>query len=186
MLTIPEQYTSLVYIKPLLWKDVFDTWRELEAWQESWKRHWTERGFDSWDEWREAYAAPLHPETLSWELYKIIDPIKDLPFFYGTPTKSWIEKAYNGETTKQLKGISHLPIVVENDKILDIKKIFPKETMLTGFVHNGKIILIEGMHRSCAIATWDTKTPFIGKVNLALAQWNDPIPVIGGNCKIKN
>lgn len=185
MLTIPEQYISLIYIKPFAWQEIFDIWRELEAWQESWKRHWTERGFDSWDEWREAYAAPLHPETLTWELYQITDPAKDLPFFYGTPTKSWIEKAYNGETTKQLSSIVHLPIVAENDKILDIKKDFPKETMLTGLVHNGKIILIEGMHRACAIATWDAKTPFIGKITIALAEWNDSIPAIGGNYKTK-
>lgn len=185
MITIPKQYTSIVYIKPLLWKEVFDTWRELEEWQESWKQHWTERGFDSWDEWRKAYAAPLHLETLNWELYKVTNPLKDFPFIYGTPTKTWIEKAYNGETTKQLKDIVHLPIVTENDKILDIKKDFPKETMLTGIVHDDKIIFIEGMHRACAIATWNNETPFTGNVTIALAQWNNPIPAIGGNYKMK-
>lgn len=185
MITIPEQYASLIHIKSLSWKEVFDTWRNLEAWQESWKEHWTERGFNSWDEWREAYAAPLHPETLSWEMYHIADPIKDLPLFYGTPTKGWIEKAYGGEMTKQLKDISNLPIITENQKILDIKQAFPKETMLTGIVHEGKIVLIEGMHRANALATWNPKTPFVGNVTIALVQWDSSIPALGGNYKVK-
>ncbi len=94
MIPISEQYTSLVYVKPLSWREVFDIWRDLEAWQETWKEHWTERGFNSWDEWREMYATPLHPETLSWELHHISDPLKDFPLFYGTPTKGWIDKAF--------------------------------------------------------------------------------------------
>lgn len=185
MISIPVQYTSLIHIKSLSWKEVFDAWRNLEAWQESWKQHWIERGFDSWDEWRETYAAPLHPETLSWELYQITDPIKELPLVYGTPTKGWIEKAYDGATTKQLKDISNLPIITENQKILTIKRDFPKETMLTGIVHDGKIVLIEGMHRANALATWDASIPFIENVTIALAKWTDPIPTLGGNYKTK-
>lgn len=185
MLTIPKQYTSLVHIKPVSWKEVFDTWRKSEAWQDSWKQHWIEHGFDSWDEWREAYATPLHPETLSWELYRITSPTKDLPFFYGTPTKAWIEKAYDGVTTKQLKCISHLPIITENQKILAIKKDFPKETTLAGIIHDGKIVLIEGMHRANAIATWNPEIPFVGSVSIVLAQWEDSIPALGGNHKTK-
>lgn len=185
MTSIPEQYTSLVHTKPLSWKEVFDMWRNLEVSQESWKEHWTERGFDSWDEWREAYAAPLHPETLSWALYRITDPLKELPLFYGTPTKGWIEKAYDGVTTKQLKDISQLPIIIENQKILAIKQDFPKETMLTGIIHDGKIILIEGMHRASALATWNLETPFTGSVTIALAQWDSSIPILGGNYKRK-
>lgn len=183
MITIPEQHTSLVRIKPLSWKEVFDMWRSLESWQESWKQHWTERGFDSWDEWRQAYVAPFHPETLSWELFQISDPIKDLPLFYGTPTKSWIEKAYDGEITKRLQDITHLPIIKDNKKILDIKRDFPKKTMLTGIIHGDDIVLIEGMHRSAALATWNHQIPFSGDVTIALAEWNVPIPAIGGNYK---
>lgn len=185
MISIPKQYTSLIHAKSLSWKEVFDTWRDLEAWQESWKEHWTERGFDSWDEWREAYVAPLHPETLSWELYQITNPTKDTPLFSGAPTKAWREHAYEGEPTKLLQDILHIPIVTENPKILAIKKDFPKETMLTGIVHDGKIVLIEGMHRANALATWNARTPFVGKITIALADWTDSIPALGGNYKTK-
>ncbi len=185
MIAIPKQYTSLIHIKSLSWEEVFSAWRELEVWQDSWKQHWTERGFDSWDEWRGAYVDPLHPETLSWELYHIGNPIKDLPFFSGVPTQGWAEKAYNGETTKQLKDISHLPLVTEHQKILALRQNFPKETMLIGIVHKGNIILIEGMHRASALATWNSHTPFIGSVAIALAQWDASIPTLGGDYKIR-
>ena len=98
----------------------------------------------------------------------------DVPNFYGVPSKGWIEKAYDGETTKKLKDILNLPIITENDKIQAIKKDFPKETMLTGIIHNEKIILVEGMHRACAIASWDKEKPFHAKVLIALAKWNQP------------
>lgn len=160
-------------------------WRKLEAWQEAWKKHWTERGFDSWDDWRKAYIAPYQPEDLSWKLYEITNPLRDTPYLYGTPTKGWIEKVYNGETTLQLKDLSRHSVIRDNEKILDIKNNFPVETMLTGIVHQEKIVLLEGMHRANALANWDINTPFRGRVTIALAEWNRPILRIGGNYKSK-
>lgn len=185
MTIIPEQHPSLVPIRPITWTEIFGAWREMESYQESWQRHWTERGFDSWDEWRTAYTAPLHPETLSWELYEMTEPLHDAPFLYGTPTKGWVEKAYGSETTKQLKDLARLPIITENDKVRAIQKNFPKTTMLTGLIHDDKIVLIEGMHRANALATWDSTIPFTKKVTIALAEWIDPIPIIGGNYKLR-
>jgi len=184
MINIPAQFASLKYIGPIKWADIFGKWREYEAGQESWKRHWEERGFASWDEWRVAYAAPLSPDKLDWQLYEVGEPLKDFPNIYGVPTRSWVDKAYGGKTTKLLKDLLSHPIITDNRKIDEIKKNFPKETMLTGLVYKNGIVLIEGMHRACAIAGWDPKIPFTGKVTLALAAWDkQDIPVIGGNYK---
>lgn len=184
MLNIPEQY-NLEFIKAITWPEVFDKWREGEAGQKSWKKHWEERGFESWDEWRETYAAPLDPQNLEWSLYKINDPIKDLPLFYGTPTRGWVDKAYEGKTTILLKNLVVLPIITENEKVLSIKKDFPKATMLTGLIHENNIILIEGQHRACALASWDPKTLLNSEVTIALAEWGKEIPILGGNYKKK-
>jgi hypothetical protein len=168
------------------WVEVFDSWRKGEAWQESWKKHWEERGFDSYDEWRTAYAAPLTPEKLKWSLYEIVDPLANFPFIYGVPSDAWVKKAYGGETTKQLKEILDLPIVKDNPKVLDIKKDFPKVTMMTGLIYADKIILVEGMHRACALAGWEKVKPLKSKITIALAKWNEKeIPIIGGNYKNK-
>lgn len=186
MLDIPKQYSSLKFVKSISWTDIFDTWREGEAQQESWKKHWEERGFASWDEWRKNYAAPLQPEKLQWFLYHIENPIVDLPFFCGVPSRSWIEKAYQGETTKQLNGLINLPIFRDNPKVADIKKNFPEKTMLTGLVCDEKIILVEGMHRASALASWASGKPLNGEVTIALALWDkEDIPVIGSGSKEK-
>jgi len=185
MLKIPKQYSSFEFIKPVNWDGIFDTWRKSEAWQESWKKHWKERGYSSWDEWRKAYSAPLSPENLEWFLYEIKDPVKEFPFIYGVPSDAWIKKAYNDEK-KQLKDILNLPIIKDNPKILDIKKNFPEETMFTGIIYEDNIILIEGMHRACALANWDKSKILNSKITIALANWKRKgIPTIGGNYKNK-
>lgn len=182
---IPKQYLSITFVQDISWQEVFDTWRDLEARQESWQRHWEERGFDSWDEWRKTYLEPYHPELLSWTLYEITSPLQDVPHFYGTPTKGWIEKAYKGETTMQLKDLVTHPIITNNEKIIDIRKDFPAKTMLTGIIFENKIVLLEGMHRANAITTWDPKNTFTGTIMIALAEWNQPLVKIGGNYKSK-
>lgn len=184
MLNIPQQYKSFELMRATAWPEIFGKWREGEAVQASWKKHWEERGFASWDEWREAYASPLNPQSLRWLLYKINDPVKDLPLFYGVPTRGWIDKAYRGKKTVLLKDLVALPIIKENEKVEDIKKNFPKATMLTGLIFNGNIILVEGQHRACALASWNPQTPLNSEVTLALAEWKQKeIPTLGGNYK---
>lgn len=185
MLSIPQRYT-LEFIKAIEWPEIFNQWREREAEQVSWKKHWEKRGFDSWDEWREAYAAPLEPQNIRWSLYKISNPINDLPLFYGTPTRGWIDKAYGGKKTMLLKDLVQLPIITENEKVLSIKKDFPKVTMLTGLIYENNIILVEGQHRAGALAGWDPQTPLDSEVTIALAEWNKgELPILGGNYKNK-
>lgn len=185
MINIPKQFTSFKLIGPIQWPEIFDAWRKGEAQQESWKRHWEERGFSSWEEWRTVYAKPLHPETLNWFLYEITNPTEELPEIYAVPSKAWIEKAYGGEKTKQFKDLAEHPIIKDNDKILAIQNNFPDETMLTGLICDDEIVLVEGQHRGAALAAWNDKIPFTRKVFIALAKWPEEIPTLGGNYKKK-
>lgn len=184
MLDIPKQYSSLKFVKPISWEYVFDVWREGEEWQESWKKHWEDRGYKSWDEWRKVYSAPLQPEKLQWFLYRIENPLKDSSFLYGVPSRGWIKNAYQEKITKQLNDIINLPIVKDNQKIADIKKSFPKKTMLTGLICDDKIILAEGMHRALALASWDSTLLLDSEIMIALAMWGEKeIPIIGSGFK---
>src|SRR3989344_9692935 len=99
-----------------------------------------------------AYAAPLNPKSLEWFLYRIEEPLEIFPQIYGTPTRAWVNKTSGAVITKRLKDILNLPIVADNPKVADIKKDFPEKTMFTGLVRSCEIILIEGMHRACALA----------------------------------
>ena len=158
-------------IGPISWQEIFDSWRTDESTQESWKKHWEESGFGSWDEWRMHHMRPYRPETLSWSLYHINNPRGTVPGFFGAPSRNWIENAYDGATTKRLRDIIHLPIISENAKIDAVRDRFPEKTMLIGVRVGDDIILIEGMHRSCAIATWDPSILFTSEVTIALATW---------------
>jgi len=187
MLKIPAKYKSLEFVRPIKWDEIFSIWKKGESEQKSWRKHWESRGFESWDEWRKAYAEPLNPEKLKWFLYEIKNSLADVPSFYAVPSKSWIEKAYGGEKTLQFKNILHLPIIANNEKILDIKKSFPEKTMFTGIVHKEKIILYEGMHRAGAVTIWNKKQKFSAKVFIALALWDKKeIPIVGGDYKNRN
>jgi hypothetical protein len=180
MLDIPRQYSSLEFVGPLKWPEIFNAWRAGEAHQESWKKHWEKRGFSSWEEWRKNYAEALDPKKLDWFLYDVKNPVQDFPLFYGVPSRGWIKKAYGGETTKQLKEIANLPIVKDNPKISDIQKNFPLQTLFTGILKDDKIILIEGMHRACALAGWNNPLPPQSKIQIALALWDkEKIPILG-------
>lgn len=144
-----------------------------------WQEHWRERGFNSWSEWWKNYAAPLKPESLKWYLFEITNPLREFPLIYGTPTRGWIAKCYDGKITKKLKDTLEHPVVADNEKVKSIVKNFPKETMFTGVVHNGRIVLVEGMHRACALAIMARDGKELkSKVKIALAEFSREIPAI--------
>ena len=180
---IPEQYKALIYESDIKWRDIFSVWRSYEAYQEDWKNHWLGRGFESWDDWRENYIAPIEPEKYLWKVYRISKPSQDVKLMYGVPSRGWQEKCYEGEKTKMIKDILTHPIVTENDKVKLIMGNFPFQTMLTGVIHKDKIILVEGMHRALALAQLNDE--YKGDVVIALTEYFNDLPVIGrGNIAI--
>ena len=58
---------------------------------------------------------------------------------------------------------------------------FPTKTMFTGVVHDGKIILVEGMHRALALARMAAEQRLLLQVELAFAlcEYSEEVPVIG-------
>ncbi|HMN19527.1 MAG TPA: hypothetical protein PKA31_02950 [Candidatus Moranbacteria bacterium] len=184
MLAIPGKYSSLAYVRPIEWVEIFAAWKKGESCQKAWQQHWQQHGFESWEEWRTAYIAPLGAENLSWELFAITDPLRDIPSFYGVPSRGWISKAYANQATLELRALANLSVLSQNDKITAIKKSFPGKTMLTGIIHGGRIVIYEGMHRAGAIATWEKDRPLEAQISIALAEWKNPhIPIVGGNYK---
>lgn len=182
-LKIPQQYKSLEYINDIEWKDIFAVWRSGEAYQKDWKEHWLARGFESWDDWRENYVAPLEPNKHLWKIYHINSPSQDMRLMYGVPSRGWQEKCYGGEITKMIKDILMHPLVTENKKVELIKRNFPFQTMLTGVVHEGKIVLIEGMHRALALS--QGINDYDGDVVIALTNYEGELPSIGrGNISV--
>lgn len=181
-LKIPQQYKSFEYEGDVEWRDIFSIWKSYEAYQKDWQKHWLERGFESWDDWRNNYIAPLEPEKHHWKIYRIKNANQDVPLIYAVPSRGWQEKCYAGQKTKMIKDILTHPTVAENEKVKSMIENFPYQTMLTGIINKERVVLIEGMHRALALAQMKN---IKGDVLIALTQFEGELPSIGrGNIAV--
>ena len=171
----------LEYVKPLSWEETFGFWRENEASRPNWIKAYKNRGFSSWDDWRQTYTKQLGCEKLQWHLYKLISPVKHVPSFYGGPYRTWVERFYGGKKVCKFSEIIKLAEIQKNKDINSIANNFPKETVIIGLEVKEKIVIIEGMHRCCAIALMSkNKKEIKSNIVIALAECpKNDLPVIG-------
>ena len=141
-----------IYIKNLSWKDVFDMWRESEENLPHWIDVYKAKNFDSWEAWRSGAVKSLKLDERQWKLYKIIDPLASVPYFYGGPFKTWREKYYDGKEFVTFAELVGHPEIKNNSVINEIKDNFPKQTEFMGLQTEEGIVIIDGMHRCSAIA----------------------------------
>lgn len=171
----------LEYIKPLSWEETFGFWRDNEASSPNWIKVYKSRGFKSWDDWRKTYVKQLGCEKLQWHLYKLIDPAKHTPSFYGGPYRTWVERFYGGKRIRKFSEIIELTEIQDHKGINSIANNFPEETVIIGLEVKGEIVTIEGMHRCCAIALMSkNKKEIKSNIVIALAEYpKNNLPVIG-------
>jgi hypothetical protein len=168
-----EKKYNLNFIKSSSWQEVFGLWRKNEAHLKKWEKHYKERGYYSWEEWRKRSASYFNCDKLEWSLYKINNPVKTVPKFFGGPFAVWRDYFYNGKKTKSFAQLTQLKKIQEHKGIIDIAKKFPKKTSLIGLVFRGKIFIIEGMHRSTAIGLINkNKDKLKSDIVIALAKFN--------------
>jgi len=171
----------LKYLRPLEWREVFDFWRKNEASQPNWIEAYRERGFDSWDAWRQEYIKPFKCDQAEWHFYELIDPEKNIPSFYGGPFKTWKKLYYKEKETLKFSEIAELSKIQENEHMNSLINNFPEKTIIIGLEVGKKIVIIEGMHRSCAIALLaKRKRKLKSVVLIALAKYSrENLPVVG-------
>lgn len=168
-------------IRPLAWADVFDIWRKNEAADPKWVEHYRGRGFNSWEEWRKTYTNPLGLAEKEWSLYEILDPMNTILDFRGGPFSTWIERYYEGEELPSFQKIVNHSGIQENERIKHLAEDFPEETSLIGLHTNKGIIILEGMHRCCAVAlAADRGRTVKSKIFIALAEFSqNSLPILG-------
>ncbi len=140
----------LTKISSVSWPTLFRAWEKCEASQTGWQRHYRERGFASWREWRTAAYRRLKPTTRKWIVYKVDHPELVVPTWFGGPFRGW-RKHYQGSAVT-FKTLALRQSIRHHGKVLSIMKNFPRMTQLLGVVWKGRIVVIEGMHRACAVA----------------------------------
>ncbi len=175
---------DLKFIKKLSWSDVFEMWRKDEEDLEHWKSYWHTKGFKSWADWRMEQVRATGADKLKWELYEIEDALKTIPTWKGGPTTTWLKYFYAplGRDANNLPTFAELatsPAVGNHYYILDLIKTFPKKTMFAAVKTSQGIVIVQGMHRACAIALSVAQgRPVKTKVQVALAK-------IKGNLVVK-
>lgn len=174
---------NLKFIKKLTWDDVFEVGVGT-------KRIWSigrntgaqkDLSLGQTGEWKKLRAS--NANKMNWELYEVKNVLKTIPAFKGGPFTSWLKYFYAplGKDAKNLPTFAELaasPAVANHYYNLDLIKTFPKNTILTAVKTLQGIVVIEGMHRACAIALSIAQgRPVKTKVKVALAK-------IKGNIKI--
>lgn len=172
---------ELEFIKSLTWKNVFDSWEKNEADLDHWIQHYRKKGFDSWCDWRTKTVKDLNPSGLQWGLYNIVDPFVSVPKFYGGPFRAWIKNIYNNSNILIFSEIiknRQIKINIKMEKILDN---FPTNNFLVGIVFKNDVVIIEGMHRCCAITLAASRNQLLKtSISIALANFNEnKIPLLG-------
>ncbi len=166
---------------PCTWAQVFAIWRTNEGDDSHWGPHARERGFPNWEAWRMTYATPLRLPERAWHLFRVEDPLATVPAFRGGPFGSWIRKYYHGDAHPTFATLARHPDIASHTGVLALRDHFPSETTISGLLHDDGIVIVEGMHRCCAIALAAAQgTPLMTTLRLALADARgETLPPVG-------
>lgn len=170
----------LKHIKSLTWDDVFAIWRNNEKNIPRWIDHYRGRGFSSWDEWRRNTLNDFNISALSWKLFEIVSPREEIPQFLGGPFRAWVRKYYRGKKVTSFSEIVRVNGFERNAIINEMLSNFPAETYFVGLDVGAGIVILEGMHRGCALALAKQEGKAIKtRAFIALAEFSGEIPEMG-------
>jgi hypothetical protein len=176
-------------IRKCEWEEVFLSWYKNEGERKNWKAIAKERGFESWADWRlNGYARRFECAKADWGLYEIENPSKIVSGWFGGPFRSWIEKFYNNDKTKSFGELATNSNIANYPPIKSMAKKYPVDSVITALeLKNKKIFVIEGMHRSCALALMQKQgKPFSGKLIFAIGKSNlSALSAVGKNANKK-
>lgn len=96
-------------------------------------------------------------DKMKWELYEVADPVNTILNWKGGPTTTWLKYFYAplGKDKDNLPTFAELttsPAVANHYYIRDLIKTFPKEIVLSAVKTSQGIVIVQGMHRACAMA----------------------------------
>lgn len=168
--------------RKLFWEEVFTFWHDNEAYDPDWQKLAKKRGFASWAEWRlSQYAEHFQCAKAEWGLYEISEPLKAFPDFIGGPFKTWVKLHYGDKQFRSFAYLATLPDIQNNPKVQSMMADFPINRVISCLCVGQRITVIEGMHRSCALACLAAQNkPFTGSILAAIGKTHLPqLPIVG-------
>lgn len=126
--------SCLLPVRTLAWGEVWNIWKNNEiAWPQT-VAHYRQRGFSSWEAWREACKNAFRCEERSWALYRILRPFEAVPTFVGGPFPFWQREFYRGQEPLTFAQLATLAGVRQDEKVQAIHASFPEATILVGLL----------------------------------------------------
>lgn len=175
-------------IRPCSWEEVFLSWYQNEGENPNWIKLAQERGFASWADWRiNGYAKRFDCANAEWGIYEIENSSEAIASWYGGPFRTWIERFYDGAITKTLAELADHPGILEHKGVRSISESYPRETMITALeLSDGRMMVIEGMHRACALALMRKEgRPFEGTLKFLIGKSSlSTLPPAGENTDV--
>jgi hypothetical protein len=171
---------NLKHIKLMSWDEAFSEWEKSEADLPHWIEHYKKRGFNSWREWRSDSLKPIDPPSLTWNLFEIEEPLKTVPKFYAGPFRAWKNKYYGDEDIITFEQLAANPELRNDQRINDIIEKFPNGSVLLGLINNSRVVIVDGLHRCCALAVANRKGMDLkAKLYIICAELPGELPVLG-------
>ena len=129
-------------------------WFKNEGAKPNWMSLAQERGYASWADWRiKECATPFDCRNAKWGYYEITDPAHVIENWQGGPFRTWIERHYDGKKSRTFSEIVTRPEISGHLGIRARMADYPVDIPIIAMeMIDGKIIVIEGMHRACALA----------------------------------
>lgn len=148
------QIQGLHFITETTWPSIFQSWREREGVREDWQQSAKNKGWQSWDEWRDAWVRNFGAQERKWLRYEILDPLTTVPSFRVGPSQSWQKHFPKTESlTHTFAELVERVSYEQNDKVKSMLENFPDSTEFIGiYLPNKTIMIIEGHHRATALA----------------------------------
>lgn len=148
------ELNHLHYEGETTWKNVFQSWFEREGTRGDWQQVAKEKGWPSWQAWREAWVEGFGAQERKWFRFTILNPLETVPQFRIGPTQSWQKNFPPDERNKHtFASLIDRSAYEENSKVKSMLNDFPEPTEFIGiYLPNGKIVCIEGHHRATALA----------------------------------
>ena len=137
---------NLKFIKDTTWDEVFNHWKRNEGKIKAWREFAVkEKGWKSWEEWRQYQASLYNARNRQWQIYEILKPNQVIPSFQVGPFPGWqqhySQKEKNTHTFKELveqyydwikqnKGVQKKINNFPKDAIFQIARSFATEKLI--------------------------------------------------------
>lgn len=160
-------------IRECHWEEAFLLWYKNEGENYDWIELAKSKGYASWADWRlSEHADRFKCKSRQWSLYEISEASQVVANWFGGTFSTWIERYYDGEQSRKFSELAQRDDIQNINKIKRLIDDYPKDSVITAIEkEGGEMMVIEGMHRSCALALMAQRgLPFNGKLIFAIGK----------------